>query len=55
MIRALIAIAVNLDIQGDPAYIRCARCGTVSNVPVRNLSTATWQPGRLPAHTTPPE
>jgi hypothetical protein len=30
MIWALIAIAVNRDIQGDPAYIRCARCGTVA-------------------------
>jgi Zn finger protein HypA/HybF involved in hydrogenase expression len=56
MIRALIAIAINRDIQGDPAYIRCARCGTVSDMPVRTLSTTTWRPGRPPEHTTtPPE
>lgn len=41
MIRALIAIAVNRGIQGDPAYIRCARCGAVSDVPVRTLSMTT--------------
>jgi hypothetical protein len=50
MIRALIAIAINRDIQGDPAYIRCARCGTVSDMPVRTLSTTTWRPGRPPEH-----
>jgi hypothetical protein len=30
VIRTLIAIALNRDLQGgDPVYIRCARCGTI--------------------------
>jgi Zn finger protein HypA/HybF involved in hydrogenase expression len=56
MIWALIAIAINRDIQGEPAYIRCARCGAISDTPTRTLSTMTWRPGRPPEHTTtPPE
>lgn len=56
MIWALIAIAINRDIPGEPAYIRCARCGVISDAPTRTLSTMTWRPGQPPEHTTtPPE
>jgi hypothetical protein len=31
MIRMLISIALNRNLQGDPRYIRCARCGTAAS------------------------
>lgn len=56
MIRTLIFIALNRDLQGDPIYIRCASCGTVSDAPTRTLSLSTWRHGQPPQHiTTPPE
>ena len=56
MIRMLISIALNRDLQGDPVYIRCARCGTISDAPTRTLSVTTYRPGRPREHvTTPPE
>jgi hypothetical protein len=56
MIWALIAAAVNRDPQGEPVFIRCARCGTVSDVPMRISSVTTFRPGRPPETvTTPPE
>jgi hypothetical protein len=50
MIRMLISIALNRDLQGDPVYIRCARCGTTSDVPTRTLSVTTYHPGRPIEH-----
>jgi hypothetical protein len=43
MIRTLIFIALNSDLQGGPVYIRCANCGTVSDAPTRTLSMSTWR------------
>ena len=52
MIKTLIFIALNRDLQGDPVYIRCARCGTISDAPTRTLSVTTYRPGRAPEHVT---
>jgi hypothetical protein len=29
----LIFVALNRDLQGDPVYIRCARCGIIDDAP----------------------
>ena len=56
MIRTLISIALSRDLQGDPVYIRCARCGVVSDAPLRISSLTVIRRGRPPEHTvTPPE
>lgn len=56
MIRTLIFIALDRDLQGGPVYVRCANCGTVSDAPTRTLSVSPWRRGRSPQHiTTPPE
>jgi hypothetical protein len=45
MIRTLISIALNRDLQGDPVYIRCARCGAIGDTPTRTLHVTTYRPG----------
>ena len=56
MIRMLIDIALNRDLQGDPAYIRCARCGATADATARTLHVTTRRPGRPSGHITmPPE
>jgi hypothetical protein len=56
MIRMLIAVALNRDLQGEVMYIRCAQCGTVDDTPTRTLSVTTIRAGRPPEHiSTPPE
>ena len=61
MIRTLIAIALNRDLQGgDPVYIHCARCGTIGGemegTPMRISSLTVIRRGRPAEHTvTPPE
>ena len=56
MIRMLIDIALNRDLQGDPAYIRCARCGATADATTRTLHVTTRRPGLLSGHITmPPE
>lgn len=56
MIRTLIFIALNRDLQGDPVYIRCARCGLISGKPYRISSSTTYRPGQTPEQTVmPPE
>jgi hypothetical protein len=46
MIWALIAAAVNRAPQGEPVFIRCARCAAISDVPMRISSVTTFRPGR---------
>ena len=41
MIRTLISIALNRDLQGDPVYIRCARCGAIGDTPTQTLHVTT--------------
>ena len=60
MIRMLISIALNRNLQGGPVYIRCARCGATASdlegAPLRISSVTTIRRGRPPEHTvTPPE
>jgi hypothetical protein len=46
MIRMLISIALNRDLQGDPVYIRCGRCGAIGDTPTRTLHVTTYRPWR---------
>jgi hypothetical protein len=60
MIRMLISIALNRGLQGDPSYIRCARCGTTASdlegAPLKISSSMIIRRGQLVSHTiTPPE
>jgi hypothetical protein len=56
----LISIALNRDLDGDPSYVRCARCGTAAGslegAPLITLVQFRVGPGGPHDHTeTPPE
>src|SRR5438309_308347 len=47
MIRMLISIALNRDLQGDPVYIRCVLCGTTASSLDGALLRARHHPARV--------
>lgn len=54
MIRMLIRVGLNRDLQGDPVYIRCARCGTTAGeTEGGQLGAVTSPPARVTADATP--